>query len=177
MGRLIRESTQILLDHYHVNDTVEHAMQHKIDALEKLWPTAKPLPGAFRILKYLKSHNIPIALATSTTHAVFKQKMETQKELLSYFSAIVLGDDVKRAKPFPDIFVEAGKALGCTDMAEAVVFEDAVLGVEAGLASGAFTIAIPDFTHDIDEYFSKANLILKSLDEFKPEILGLPQDY
>ncbi|EMD49068.1 HAD hydrolase, family IA, variant 3, putative [Entamoeba histolytica HM-3:IMSS] len=179
MGRHINVSTQILLDTYHINDTLEHAVQYKIETLNKLWPTVKPLPGAMRILNYFKKHNIPIALATSTTKAVFDIKMQGKKEMLDYFDVIVLGDDphVKEAKPNPQIFLHAGHLLGCTDMKQAIVFEDAVLGVQAGIASGAYTVAIPDHEHPEDPYFQNAYTVLKSLNEFDPKIFGLPNDY
>ena len=179
MGRHIDVATKRLLEIYNINDTVEHAVQHKIDALNKLWPTVKPLPGAMRILSYFKKHNIPIALATSTTKPVFEQKMINNQEMLSYFDAIVLGDDpnVKEAKPHPQIFLHAAKLLGCTDMKQALVFEDAVLGVQAGVSSGAYTIAIPDKQNKNDPYFVNAYEMLSSLNEFNPEKYGLPTDF
>ena len=179
MGRHINVATKRLLEIYGINDTVEHAVQHKIDALNKLWPQTKPLPGALRILQYFKKHNIPIALATSTTKPVFEQKMVNNQEMLSYFDAIVLGDDpnVKEAKPSPQIFLHAAKMLGCTDMKEALVFEDAVLGVQSGVTSGAYTIAIPDENNLSDPYFKNAHEILKSLNDFDPTKYGLPNDF
>ncbi|EKE37207.1 hypothetical protein ENUP19_0328G0007 [Entamoeba nuttalli] len=179
MGRHIEVATKRLMDICHINDTIEHAIQYKIDHLNKLWSTVKPLPGAMRILNYFKRHNIPIALATSTTKSVFEQKMVKNQEMLNYFDAIVLGDDphVKEAKPNPQIFLHAGHLLGCTNMKEAIVFEDAVLGVQAGIASGAYTVAIPDKECANDPYFEKAYMQLKSLNEFDPTKFGLPNDY
>ena len=179
MGRRIDVATQKLLDHYHIQDTIEHAVQFKVDHLNKLWPKVKPLPGAMRILEYFRKHNIPIALATSTTKPVFDQKMSMNQDMLKYFDAIVLGDDpaVKEAKPNPQIFIEAGKRIGCTNMKEAFVFEDATLGVQAGVSSGAYTIAIPDERNASDPVFKTAHLVLKSLDEFDPTKFGLPNDF
>ncbi|KAL7720245.1 2-deoxyglucose-6-phosphate phosphatase [Entamoeba marina] len=161
MGRHIDVATKNLLDIYHINDTVEHAVQYKIDHLNALNTT------------------FPIALATSTTKPVFDVKMSHNEEILDYFDAIVCGDDpnVTEAKPNPAIFLHAAKLLGCTDMKTAIVFEDAVLGVEAGLRSGAYTIAIPDEKNAADPYFQKAHEVLHSLKEFKPKTFGLPEDY
>ncbi|ELP84303.1 2-deoxyglucose-6-phosphate phosphatase, putative [Entamoeba invadens IP1] len=179
MGRLIEPATRALLERYHITDTISHAVQYKIDHLNSLWSQVKPLPGAIRILQYFKKHSIPIALATSTTKEVFDNKMEANKDMLKYFDAIVLGDNpaVKASKPKPDIFLHAAKLLGCTDMKKAIVFEDAVLGVQAGLASGALTIAIPEEENADDPVFNTADCMLKSLNEFKPSQFGLPDDF
>ncbi|KAL7713435.1 2-deoxyglucose-6-phosphate phosphatase [Entamoeba marina] len=179
MGRHINVTTKRLLEIYNINDTVEHAVQYLVDHLDALWPETKPLPGAVDILKYFKKHNIPIALATSTTKSVFDVKMTHNKEMMNYFDAIVCGDDpnVSEAKPNPAIFLHAAKLLGCTDMKTAIVFEDAVSGVEAGLRSGAYTIAIPDERNATEPVFKKAHEVLHSLKEFKPKTFGLPDDY
>ena len=179
MGRHIDVATRRLLDMLHINDTVEHAVAYKIEHLARLWPRVRPLPGAMRVLEYFKRHGIPMALATSTTAPVFAQKMAGNQEMLAYFDAVVLGDDpaVAEAKPSPAIFLEAGRRLGCTDMRRALVFEDAVLGVQAGVAAGATTIAVPDPRNAADPAFRAANVVLASLNDFRPADFGLPDDY
>lgn len=46
-------------------------------------------------------------------------------------------------KPAPDIFLEAARRLGC-DPSRCVVFEDSPAGIQAGLAAGMLTVALPD---------------------------------
>jgi beta-phosphoglucomutase len=48
---------------------------------------------------------------------------------------VVGAEQVKRGKPAPDLFLEAARQLGC-EPSETIVFEDAVLGVQAGRAAG-----------------------------------------
>lgn len=56
---------------------------------------------------------------------------------------VVAGDDVARAKPAPDAFIEAARRLG-VPLERCLVLEDSPSGVEAGLASGARVVAIPN---------------------------------
>ncbi|KAG1663132.1 hypothetical protein FOA52_000654 [Chlamydomonas sp. UWO 241] len=57
-------------------------------------------------------------------------------------SLIVSASHVARGKPFPDVYVEALRRLGCTDPSTAFVVEDAVNGLKAGKGAGAFTVAV-----------------------------------
>jgi beta-phosphoglucomutase-like phosphatase (HAD superfamily) len=51
------------------------------------------------------------------------------------FDTIVNGLDVERKKPFPDIYLKAAERLG-VHPSECLVIEDAVNGIDAGLAAG-----------------------------------------
>jgi HAD superfamily hydrolase (TIGR01509 family) len=61
--------------------------------------------------------------------------------LRSCFRAIVDGHQVARPKPFPDIYLEAAKQLGCSP-GECVVFEDSVTGVRAARAAGMRVVGV-----------------------------------
>ncbi|EJW74187.1 tRNA-specific adenosine deaminase 2 [Wuchereria bancrofti] len=57
-----------------------------------------------------------------------------------------------------------------------LVFEDATNGVYAAIAAGMHVVMVPDLTYMKipDELQNKINLILRSLEDFKPESIGLP---
>ncbi len=62
-------------------------------------------------------------------------------EIADVFDAIVSAEEVKRSKPFPDVFLEAAKRLG-TPPAECAVVEDAPAGIDAANAAGMYSIAL-----------------------------------
>jgi beta-phosphoglucomutase len=55
--------------------------------------------------------------------------------LATRMRAIVGAEEVERGKPAPDLFLEAARRIGI-DPRHALVFEDAVSGVQAGIAAG-----------------------------------------
>ncbi len=67
--------------------------------------------------------------------------------LRHHFLVVLDGQQVQRAKPFPDIYLRAAELLGA-GIADCVIFEDSPAGVEAGLAAGAQVIGI--LTHSTE---------------------------
>ena len=130
------------------------------------FPECKPLPGAAKLLSDLKKarnetgQQISLALASSSNRENYELKTSSpeSKELLGAFpeDCLILGDDPRikggRGKPAPDIYVLALDTLnrnlpqGQDDIkpVECLVFEDSVLGVEAGRRAGMRVLWVPD---------------------------------
>ena len=98
--------------------------------------------GALELLQFLKSSNLPVALATSSNAARVMWVFEKQP-LYRYFDAIISGDMVNQSKPHPEIFLRAAAAIS-KDPSQCVVLEDSFNGIRAGYAAGAYTIMVPD---------------------------------
>mgnify|MGYP003477266957 FL=1 len=66
--------------------------------------------GAERLICHLYTNNIPICVATSSTAESFKIKTKKHAAIFKMFNFIVTGGsdkEVKRGKPYPDIFLIA----------------------------------------------------------------------
>ena len=98
------------------------------------------LPDVTKVLKYLKSKEVPIALGSASKNA--KPILE-KVGLLPYFDAIVDGNSVTKAKPDPEVFLIAARKLGLNPK-DCVVFEDAVAGIEAANNAEMTSIGIGD---------------------------------
>ena len=98
------------------------------------------LPGVFPILKFLKENNQPIALGSASKNA---RPILEKTGLLSYFDAVVDGNDVTNAKPDPEVFLMAAKLLNAAPE-NSIVFEDSVAGVQAANIGNMTSIGIGD---------------------------------
>ena len=101
-------------------------------------------PGIHELLTYLHAQGAKIAVASSSLAHVVENNLRNAG-VWEYFDAVVTGEQVKRGKPEPDIFLEAAKRLGLHPE-ECYVFEDGINGTRAGLAAGCATVMIPDLT-------------------------------
>ncbi|KAL4702714.1 hypothetical protein ACJJTC_011579 [Scirpophaga incertulas] len=144
---------------------------------EILFPKVQLMPGARRLVEHLHRHGVPIALATSSSLDSVNLKMKNHQEFLSLFNHLTMGTtdpEVTKGKPDPAIFlVCASRFPDNPDPEDCLVFEDAVNGVKAAKAADMQVVVVPDPRISITE-LNDATLVLKSLDDFKPELFGLP---
>lgn len=119
------------------------------------------LPGVIEFLKYLREAGVPCVIGSSTQ----KLNITTAFELLGiapYFQGMTTSEDVDRGKPDPQVFLVAASKIDLLP-SRCVVFEDALVGIEAGLAAGMHVIAVTT-THPAAE-LSKAHLVVDRLDQ------------
>jgi HAD superfamily hydrolase (TIGR01509 family) len=100
----------------------------------------EPLAGVRELLASLKTAGIPCSVGSSTPRANIDAIMDVIG-LADHFDAITAAEDVTRGKPAPDVFLKACEKVGGTPE-RSVVFEDAHVGIEAGLAAGMKVIAV-----------------------------------
>jgi beta-phosphoglucomutase family hydrolase len=121
----------------------------------------EPLPGVVTVLKMLREHGVPCAVASST----HRENIETIFDAIGvreYFAAVVTAEDVSHGKPDPEVFLKGAQMIG-RDPRFCVVFEDAHVGIEAGLAAGSRVIAVA--TTNPLEKLGKADLAVASLED------------
>ena len=101
--------------------------------IEKAAQTVETFPDCLSFLKKLKDENIKMVVASSADAV----KVNANLEALGFkdFDAIDSGSDIKRKKPFPDIYLLAAEKIDAKPE-NCIVIEDATAGVESGKAAG-----------------------------------------
>ncbi len=100
------------------------------------------LPGVMTVLEFLKANHQPIALGSASKNA---RPILEKTGILSFFDAIVDGNDVTNAKPDPEVFLQAAQKLGISNN-NSIVFEDSVAGIQAANIASMISIGIGDAT-------------------------------
>jgi HAD superfamily hydrolase (TIGR01509 family) len=100
----------------------------------------RPLPGARELLRYLTEQNIPWAIATSG-------RMETARHNLDILGVdpdkvpVVTRDQVRHAKPDPDLFITAAERLGI-DIQKSLVIGDSIWDMLAAQRCRALGVGV-----------------------------------
>ena len=123
------------------------ATQEQIDALCiakcKLFDTYPPTPrmqGALELVKKVKECGLTPMIVTGSGTPTLLDRIQSNFPGLFDANHIVSSFNVKRGKPYPDPYLLALEKGGFKTN-EAIVVENAPLGVTAGVAAGLFTIA------------------------------------
>ena len=121
--------------------------------------------GVRELLTYLKEHEIPIAVASSTRLEVVTQELK-QAGLYEYFSVVMGGDQLKRSKPEPDIYLITCEKLG-VHPADAYAIEDSYNGIRSAYSAGMKPIMVPDMLPPTEEMRQKSVIVLDNLLQVK----------
>jgi HAD superfamily hydrolase (TIGR01509 family) len=125
-------------------------------------------PGIRELIQAAAEARIPLAVASSSHHFWVDRHLQ-RLELLSALDCVVCADDVPRAKPFPDLYVEACRRLNAPPEL-CVAIEDSPNGIAAAKSAGLKCVAIPNpCTERLN--LSGADIILGSASEATLEVL------
>lgn len=101
----------------------------------------EPFPGVNDLIHSIRKAGLLIAVASSADEIKVIANLKKIGLPGGAWNAVVIGEEVKKKKPAPDIFLAASKKLG-VEPSECVVIEDAVNGIQAAKAAGMRCIAV-----------------------------------
>ncbi|MCL2202725.1 MAG: beta-phosphoglucomutase [Defluviitaleaceae bacterium] len=96
------------------------------------------LPGSRALLTGLRAQGIKTALGSASKNA---RPILDKLDITPLFDIIIDGTSTQKAKPDPEVFLLAARALSIAPE-NCVVFEDAQVGIDAALAAGMRPIAV-----------------------------------
>lgn len=142
-GRTGSGTIDILAQRYWGRDATKEEIEHIYAAKAELFntlPEPKPMPGALEALTAAKKLGCKIVLVTGSAQAKLLESLEQHYPGFFRQELMVTGFDVKRGKPDPEPYLMGLQKAGIK-AEEAIVVENAPLGVESAHKAGIFVIA------------------------------------
>jgi HAD superfamily hydrolase (TIGR01549 family) len=120
------------------------------DAYIRRYDTVRPLPGAVELLRTLTEHEVPWAIATSGVQRYARLSRELLQ--LPDDTPMVTRDQVRHAKPDPDLFLTAASRIG-VDIRHSLVVGDSVWDLLAAQRARALGIGLLSGGYGREELF------------------------
>lgn len=111
---------------------------------EEILTKCRPVFEKEYMMSRLKTDGYRLALCSNAIRDSV-ELMVRQSGLYDYFEFLISNEDVKRAKPDPEIYHKALERLGCKPQ-EVVIVEDAPHGIESGRRSGGHVCEVSGFS-------------------------------
>lgn len=143
---------------------MEHIYEKKCEFFNSL-PKAPIMPGASELLKKIEVQGLTRVLVTGSGQRSLIDRLEHSFPHAFTQDKAVTSFDVVNGKPNPEPYLKGLEKAGVKPY-EAVVIENAPLGVRAGVAANVFTIAVNTGTLSDEKLLNEgANLLFHSLQE------------
>lgn len=119
--------------------------------------------GVKELVSMLNKFEYRLGVATGSTRLVAEDVL-TKTGIRSYFSTLVTSEDVQFSKPHPQPYQKLLSQL-CGNEEQALVIENAPLGIESAVAAGLFCLAVA--TTNTMEVLMQANKVFSNLEDIK----------
>lgn len=139
---------------------LNYSKEHKINFLEVINPSIK------EVFKKLKNKNVKVAIASSSGKDDIL-RMIKECELDDYIDFVISGEECKKSKPDPEIYIEALKVFDVSPT-DVLVVEDSTLGIRAAKSAGLMVGALMQKDYYIDQ--SEADFQINDLNEIIDKI-------
>lgn len=137
IGRALKDQWPVILEHtgVHIDGAWIGAFRARRDIALRERVTA--IPGVLDALEEIRrAYGPQIAVASGADRAKVEMQLELTGLAEFFGDRVFSGMEMPRSKPAPDVYLAAARALGVAPD-RAVVVEDSVAGVTAGVAAGA----------------------------------------
>ncbi len=121
-------------------EEIKTIYQTKTEIFNSL-PKAERMPGAYELLQKLKQEGLVPVVVTGSGQKSLLERLNKNYPDIFKPELMVTAFDVKHGKPNPEPYLMGLQKAG-VKANEAIVVENAPLGVKAGVAAGIFTVAV-----------------------------------
>lgn len=161
-GKTAISNMEAIVKRFHlpltVNEGLDFVSVHEKEYFKKGVSLKK---GITELLEYLKNNHYKIVLATSSTKERAMLALN-QHQIENFFDEMVFGNEIKRGKPYPDIFIKACQKIDVS-FDESLVLEDSEAGIQAAYLAKIPVICIPDMKKPVKNFQKMSERVLGNL--------------
>jgi len=142
-GLSMREVARYFKNRFNLSDELDTIISDWNDmAYYKYTHDVLLKPHIKEFLSFLKSNNIRVGLYTSNSFVLAEASLKAL-DIFDYFDVITAGCSDIKGKPEPDGYILTAEKLNVMPN-NCIVFEDLVMGIQAGINAGMKTCAVKD---------------------------------
>lgn len=169
-GRTEREGIKYTQKKFKLKGSYQKILKERLKILFKIFnQELKPIPGSLPLIKKLHSAGYPLLLASSSPPAVINYVIG-KYGLKRFFKKIISGENFKKSKPHPFIYLKSAQWLKVKP-ANCLVFEDSISGVAAAYRAGMHCIAVKH-PYTPYKYLKSADLVVKKLSTITLQVIN-----
>ena len=125
-----------------ISEQEAQTMYDEKSRLFHLMPEAPMMPGALELMTQIQGMGMAVCIVTGSGQRPLIERLKRDYGRFIDEQHIVTAYDVTRGKPHPEPYLKGLEKCGNLNPWEAVVVENAPLGVEAAVAARIFTVCI-----------------------------------
>lgn len=165
-GMSFTETAYYFKERFGLKDSIEEIKAEWMDMTKDYYENKIDLKkGVYPFLKELKNKGIKMGIGTSNAKELAEAVLK-KNNIINFFDSIRTSCEVKKGKPYPDIFLKVAEDLGVAPE-NCLVFEDTYAGVLAAKRAGmkAFAIADESSFEYKEDICSLADLYIEGFEE------------
>ena len=166
----LESCTELVLNEFHLADDPAVVYQMFQDEMEYQYCNHIPLkPGVQEFLDTMIG-NVPMAVATATSHNLVEKALE-HHDLTKYFQSVTTVAEAGIGKHNPKVFIMAAEKLQLP-IEDCVVFEDSLTAIRSANAAGFTTVAIYEESnlHEQESLKQEANYYVRDFNVLTREL-------
>jgi pseudouridine 5'-phosphatase len=172
MGQPSAAALAVMIEWHSFDDSLDELV---VESDEVFWQQVEGrlqlMPGLVELLDAVDLAGIPKAIATSGARD-YADELLTRIDLHSRFEMVITSGDIHRGKPDPEIYLLAARRFGI-EPPQMLVLEDSQNGCRAGIAAGAYTVAVPSEHTEGHDYTGAAFIATSLADPRIRQVLAI----
>lgn len=126
-------------DEHAINRLYQGFVDHLMIAINQ---TATPVSGLMQTLQFLKDNGIKVGCNTGYSRQIVDE-IKLHFDRLGFTpDSLICATDVTRGRPFPDMSLKNAEELGLDQPDTGIKVDDTIVGIQAGLNAGMWTVGV-----------------------------------